>query len=133
MDFQYPQGIFLEKNNGPFKSVEFAQKCRCFSNQNVPQGDYMKMKFDNFQIQKLISQTDRAEKQMKKLSKLSSLHAFLLVVFKSPEVVNFRGNNLETSTKLFNLKLKYIQNSKLQHNKQQHFLKECNDSSQIHI
>ena len=50
---------------------------------------------------------------MKKLSKLSSLHAFLLVVFKSPEVVNFRGNNLETSTKLFNLKLKYIQNSKL--------------------
>lgn len=62
MDFQYPQGIFLEKNNGPFKSVEFAQKCRCFSNQNVPQGDYMKIKFDNFQIQKLISQTDRAEK-----------------------------------------------------------------------
>ena len=62
MDFQYPQGIFLEENNGPFKSVEFAQKCTCFSNQNVPQGDYMKMKFDNFLIQKLISQTDRAEK-----------------------------------------------------------------------
>lgn len=62
MDFQYHQGIFLEKNNGPFKSVEFTQKCKCFSNQNVPQGDYMKMKFDNFLIQKLISQRDRVEK-----------------------------------------------------------------------
>ena len=50
---------------------------------------------------------------MKKLSQLSSLHAFLLVVFKLPEVVNFRGNVFETSTKLFNFKWKYIQNSKL--------------------
>ena len=59
----YSQGVyFLEKYDGLFKLVDFAQNLGNLQTRMDQSGDHMKMNFDYFQISKML-QTVRVEKE----------------------------------------------------------------------
>ena len=75
-------------------------------------GDHMKMNFDIFQIQKLISQTVRAQKVDEKWGHLSR---FLFPVLKLPKTVHFLQICADLSTKSKSIKAIYLYLSERPH------------------
>ena len=80
-------------------------------------GDPMKMTFDIFQIQKWISQTDRAQKVGEKNGVICLVSFFLswVMVLELPKIVHFLQNFANLSMKSGSIKASYLHPSERPH------------------